>query len=37
MEKILQIENASYSYYEHIPALVNVSLSMNEGERFAVS
>jgi cobalt/nickel transport system ATP-binding protein len=36
MEKILQLENVSYSYYDHIPALDNVSLSMNEGERFAV-
>ncbi|HZD40779.1 MAG TPA: ABC transporter ATP-binding protein [Terriglobales bacterium] len=36
MEKILQIENVTYSYYDHIPALDNVSLSMNEGDRFAV-
>jgi len=36
MEKILRIENVSYSYYDHIPALVNVSLSLNKGERFAV-
>jgi len=34
--QIIRIENISYSYYGKIPALVDVSLSIKEGERFAV-
>lgn len=36
MEDIIKVERVSYSYYSKIPALVNVSLSVKEGERFAV-
>ncbi|MGO9016350.1 MAG: energy-coupling factor ABC transporter ATP-binding protein [Dissulfurispiraceae bacterium] len=36
MEPILRIENVSYRYYDRIPALIDVSLSISAGERFAV-
>jgi len=36
MEDIIKIENASYKYYGKIPALVDVSLSIKEGEKFAI-
>lgn len=36
MEHIIRIEDVSYSYYEKIPALSGVSLSLSEGEKFAV-
>ena len=36
MEDILRIDGVSYSYYDKIPALSGVSLSLSEGERFAV-
>src|SRR5512135_1984482 len=34
--QILKTEGISYSYYGRIPALTNLSLSINEGERFAI-
>jgi cobalt/nickel transport system ATP-binding protein len=34
--QIIKIENVSYSYYGKIPALVDVSLSIKEGEKFAI-
>ena len=36
MEPILRIENVSYRYYDRIPALVDINLSIDAGERFAV-
>ncbi len=36
MENILKAENIGYSYYGKIPALSDVSLAINEGERFAI-
>jgi cobalt/nickel transport system ATP-binding protein len=36
MEDIVRIDEVSYSYYDKIPALSGVSLSLSEGERFAV-
>jgi cobalt/nickel transport system ATP-binding protein len=36
MEDILRIDEVSYSYYDKIPALSGVSLSLSEGEKFAV-
>lgn len=36
MTDILQVENLTYSYYDTIPALVDVSLSVGKGERLAV-
>ena len=36
MEDIIKVERISYSYYSKIPALVDVSLSVKKGERFAV-
>lgn len=36
MEKIISLENIGYSYYGRIPALCDVSLSVKEGERFAI-
>ncbi len=36
MESIIKIENVSYKYYEKIPALLDVSLDIKEGEKFAV-
>jgi cobalt/nickel transport system ATP-binding protein len=34
--QIIKTENISYSYYSKIPALVDVSLEIKEGEKFAV-
>lgn len=34
--QIIKIEDASYKYYGKIPALVDVSLDIREGERFAI-
>ncbi|MDI6727459.1 MAG: ABC transporter ATP-binding protein [Thermodesulfovibrionales bacterium] len=34
--QIIKTENVSYSYYGKIPALVDVSLEIKEGEKFAV-
>ncbi|MEW6739540.1 MAG: ABC transporter ATP-binding protein [Nitrospirota bacterium] len=34
--QIIKIENISYKYYGKIPALVDVSLSIKEGEKFAI-
>jgi cobalt/nickel transport system ATP-binding protein len=36
MEDIIRIDDVSYSYYDKIPALSGVSLSISEGEKFAV-
>jgi cobalt/nickel transport system ATP-binding protein len=36
VEDIIRIDDVSYSYYEKIPALSGVSLSIVEGEKFAV-
>jgi cobalt/nickel transport system ATP-binding protein len=36
VEHIIQIDDVSYSYYEKIPALSGISLSLSEGEKFAV-
>ena len=36
MEDIIRIDDVSYSYYDKIPALSGVSLSIFEGEKFAV-
>lgn len=36
MEPIIRVDAVSYSYYEKIPALCGVSLSLSEGEKFAV-
>lgn len=36
MEDIVRIDKISYSYYDRIPALAGVSLSLSEGEKFAV-
>jgi cobalt/nickel transport system ATP-binding protein len=36
MEHIIAVEKASYSYHNKIPALVDVSLSIKEGEKCAV-
>jgi cobalt/nickel transport system ATP-binding protein len=36
MEEILKTDSVSYRYYERIPAVVDVSISVREGERFAV-
>ncbi len=36
MENIIKIENVSHKYYNKIPALEGVSLSIKEGERFAI-
>jgi cobalt/nickel transport system ATP-binding protein len=36
VEHIIRIDDVSYSYYEKIPALSGVSLSLSEGEKFAV-
>lgn len=36
MEKIISLENVSYSYYDRIPAVSDISLSVKEGERFAI-
>jgi cobalt/nickel transport system ATP-binding protein len=36
LEKIMRLEKVSYSYYDRIPALSEVSLDVKEGERFAI-
>lgn len=36
MENIIRLENISYSYYDRIPALFDISLKINEGESFAI-
>lgn len=36
MEDIIKTENVSYSYYGKIPALMDVSLEIKEGEKFAI-
>ena len=36
MEPILRVEKVSYLYYDRIPALIDISLSISAGERFAV-
>jgi len=36
MDNIIRLDEISYSYYEKIPALCDVSLTIKEGERFAV-
>lgn len=36
MEPVIRIDDVSYSYYEKIPALSCVSVSLSEGEKFAV-
>jgi cobalt/nickel transport system ATP-binding protein len=36
VEHIIRIDDVSYSYYEKIPALSGISLSLSEGEKFAV-
>jgi len=36
MDGIIKIDDVSYNYYGKIPALLNVSLSIKEGEKFAV-
>jgi len=36
MEEIISLKNIDYSYYGKIPALTNISLSINKGEMFSV-
>jgi len=36
MKNIITLENISYSYYDRIPAVRDISLDIKEGERFAV-
>jgi cobalt/nickel transport system ATP-binding protein len=36
VEHIIRVDDVSYSYYEKIPALLCVSISLSEGEKFAV-
>lgn len=36
MDGVIKIEDVSYHYYGKIPALLDVSLSIKEGEKFAV-
>ena len=36
MENIINIENISYSYYNRIPAVNDISLEIKEGERYAI-
>jgi len=36
MENIISLENVSYSYYDRIPAVCDISLSIKEGERYAI-
>lgn len=36
MEEMIRIEGLSYSYYEKIPALRDISLSVGAGDRFAI-
>lgn len=34
--QIIKIQNVSYRYYDKIPALADISLNIEEGERFAI-
>lgn len=36
MENIIRLEDISYSYYEKIPAVRDITLTIKEGERFAI-
>lgn len=36
MKNIITINNASYQYYDHVPALDRVSITVEEGETFAL-
>jgi len=36
MENIISLENVSYSYYDRIPAVCDISLSIKEGARYAI-
>jgi cobalt/nickel transport system ATP-binding protein len=36
MENIIRLEEVSYSYYNRIPAVSDISFSIKEGERFAI-
>jgi cobalt/nickel transport system ATP-binding protein len=36
MENIIRIEGVSYSYYDHIPALSEISLEIGEGDNVAI-
>ncbi len=36
MDNIITLENIAYSYFGRIPAVIDTSLSIKEGERFAV-
>ena len=36
MQDIIKLENISYSYYDRIPAVSDISLEVKEGERFAI-
>lgn len=36
MEEIISLENVNYSYYNRIPALKNINLSIKKGEVFSV-
>ncbi len=36
MEEIISLKNVDYSYYGKIPALTNITLSINKGEMFSV-
>jgi cobalt/nickel transport system ATP-binding protein len=36
VEPVIRVDDVSYSYYEKIPALSCVSVSLSEGEKFAV-
>lgn len=36
MDHIIAVERVSYSYHDMVPALVNVSLHVREGEKFAI-
>jgi cobalt/nickel transport system ATP-binding protein len=36
MENIIRLDGVSYSYYNRIPAVCDISLAIKEGERFAI-
>ena len=36
MDSIIAVENVSYRYHDTIPGLSNVTLTVREGEKFAV-
>jgi cobalt/nickel transport system ATP-binding protein len=36
MEEIIEVQKVHYSYFDHIPALVDVSLQIPKGQRFAI-